>query len=45
MHYALRSHKISDKWKHDKLLRNKHGKTIAMCYAKNGYIPPKEWKH
>ena len=40
MYYALGGHNIPDKWKHDKLLKNKYGGTIAMCYALNGHIPP-----
>ena len=40
MCYALGGHNIPDEWKHDKLLRNKDGWTVAMCYAKNGHIPP-----
>ena len=36
---------IPDQWKHDKLLKNNNGDTIAMYYAKKGIIPPKEWEH
>ena len=31
---------IPDQWKHDKLLKNNNGDTIAMYYAKSGIIPP-----
>ena len=41
MHYAAyRGYDVSDKWKHDKLLKDKFGRTIAMHYANNGIIPP-----
>ena len=40
MHYALGGHNIPNKWKHDKLLRDKDGGTIAMIYVSNGHIPP-----
>ena len=40
MHYALGGHNIPNKWKHDKLLKDKNGKTIAMHYASYGHIPP-----
>ena len=45
MHYASGGYDIPDKWKHDKLLKNKHGDTIAMIYASYVYIPPKKWEY
>ena len=32
-------------WEHDKLLTEKHGSTIAMCYALGGHNIPNKWKH
>ena len=26
-------------------MKNIHGQTVAMIYAENGIIPPKEWEH
>ena len=39
MYYTFRGYHIPDRWKHDKLLKNKDGYTIAMYYAENGHIP------
>ena len=44
----MANNKITDipsKWKHDKLLENKWGQTIASIYAENSVIPPTEWWH
>lgn len=44
----MAKNKITDipkQWRHDKYLTNKWGQTVAMIYADNGIIPPKEWEH
>lgn len=45
MYYAQNYHYIPERWKHNPELRNIKGQTIAMIYAKNKHIPPKEWIH
>lgn len=30
---------------HDPELKNNNGETVAIIYARNGLVPPKEWHH
>lgn len=39
MYLAEKGINIPNEWKHDKLLTNNDGSTVAMCYASKGYIP------
>ena len=34
-----------EEWKHDKMLKNVYGGTVAICLAGKGVIPPEEWMH
>lgn len=34
-----------EQWKHDKLLKNRYGGTVAICLAGKGVIPPDYWMH
>ena len=36
---------IPEYWKHDKLLRNKDGQTIAIIQSSRGIIPDEYWMH
>ena len=40
---ASNNKNIPEEWKHDIMLSNKYYKTVALIYAENGIIPPKEW--
>ena len=34
---------VPEEWKHDALLTNKYGQTVAIIYIENGSIPPRKW--
>ena len=36
---------IPQHWMHDTSLTNRYGETVAMIYAKDRIIPPKEWEY
>lgn len=36
---------IPDHFRHDPILINNKGNTVAMIFAYNGNIPPEEWEH
>ena len=40
---AFKGKEIPNEWKHDKLLTDKYGESIAVYYAKSGINIPPEW--
>ena len=41
-HYGIN---IPKYWKHDRLLRNKDGQTVAIIQSSRGIIPDEYWIH
>ena len=35
----------SEYWRHDKLLRNKDGQTVAIILSSKGIVPDEYWMH
>ena len=45
MRLALREIIPPPEWRHDPILLDEIGYTVAMNLAQSGIIPPKEWYH
>lgn len=45
MLYTIRFIDVTEKWRHDPLIRDKDGNTVAMIFARRGKDIPIEWRH